>query len=283
VFTQTTGIYDRIYSFKDYGREAAVLVRIIRKHHPSAGSLLDVACGTGRHLEHLAREFSCDGADIMPQFCRIARLRNPKCRIYRADMRDLGIPRRYDAVVCLFSSIGYARTTAGLAKALSSMARVLRPGGILVVEPWFTPSSWKPGTVHAVHVEEPHLVISRLSTSRIRGRVSVIEMQYLVGSPRGTRHFTEIHRLGLFTIAEMKAAFAKAGLEVTWDKAGLTGRGLYIGRKAKEGRDEDHRTCGQRGKPRAAGAARGARPVAAVGGRTRTDPFRRGRLAALPR
>jgi len=231
VFTQAAFIYDKIYSFKDYRREAAAMVRIIRKHHPSATRLLDVACGTGRHLEHLARRFSADGVDILPQFRRIARLRNPQGRIYRADMRKLDLPQRYDAVVCLFSSIGYARTTAGLGKAVSSMARVLKPGGILVVEPWFTPSTWRPGTVHAVNVEEPELRISRVSTSRTRGRVSVIEMHYLVGSPRGVRHLTESHRLGLFTSAEMKAAFARAGLAVTYDKVGLTGRGLYIGKK----------------------------------------------------
>ena len=60
--------------------------------------------------------------------------------------------------------------------------------------------------------------------------MSVIEMRYLVGSPRGIRHLTESHNLGLSTSADMKAVFARAGPAVMYDKVGLTGRGLYIGK-----------------------------------------------------
>jgi hypothetical protein len=146
-------------------------------------------------------------------------------------MTRLKLPHRYDVVVCLFSSIGYVGSVDRLARAIASMAGVLEPEGILILEPWFTPTQWKKNSVHAVFVDEPGLKIARISTSRTaRGR-SVIDMHYLVGTSRTTRHHVETHRLGLFTTSQMRAAFAKAGLRVIHDKKGLTGRGLYIGKK----------------------------------------------------
>jgi SAM-dependent methyltransferase len=231
MFTRTSDLYDKIYGFKDYGRESELLLSIIRKHRPGATRLLDVACGTGKHLEHLKSHFSAEGVDLLPQLCSIARRRNPGVRIHQGDMIRLEMPHRYDVVVCLFSSIGYVGTADRLARAIASMAGVLDPGGILILEPWFTPTQWKKNSVHAVFVDEPGLKIARISTSRtVRGQ-SVIDMQYLVGTKSATRHHVETHRLGLFTTSQMKAAFTKAGLRVTYDKKGLTGRGLYIGKK----------------------------------------------------
>ena len=42
------------------------------------------------------------------------------------------------------------------------------------------------------------------------------------------------HRLGLYTVEEMTVAFREAGLSVSIDVDGITGRGLYIGRLESE-------------------------------------------------
>jgi SAM-dependent methyltransferase len=234
MFTRTTEYYDRIYSFKHYGLEASRLRAFIRRYNPGARRLLDVACGTGRHLECLREHYLVQGVDISPQFVRIARRRNPGVRIWRGDMTKLGLPPAFDVVVCLFSSIGYVQTAARLEKAVCSMAEALSPKGILVIEPWFSPAQSRPHTVHAVYVDEPDLKIARISTSRTVGGLSVIDMHYLIGTARGTRHYTERHRLGLFTAAETKRALRRAGLRVSHDEEGLTGRGLYIGKKQSD-------------------------------------------------
>ena len=70
----------------------------------------------------------------------------------------------------------------------------------------------------------------RINTSYAEGRLSYFDLRYLIGTPEGTEHFVEHHELGLFEQGEMAAAFEGAGLVVSYDKEGLTGRGLYIGR-----------------------------------------------------
>ena len=66
IYDRFVPFYDDMHAFKDYAGEADFLVEVIRRHHPTARSLLDVACGTGRHLEHLRREFEVEGLDVNP-------------------------------------------------------------------------------------------------------------------------------------------------------------------------------------------------------------------------
>jgi SAM-dependent methyltransferase len=232
MFSKTARYYDKIYSFKDYQAEAQRLIAIIRDNLRSEGNrLLDVACGTGLHIEYLKEHFVIEGLDISQELLEIARQRNPNVLFHLADMMDFHLGHKYDVVTCLFGSIGYVKTLGNLGQAVRCMADHLVGGGILVIEPWFTPETWKPGTVHGVFIDEPDLKIARVNTSFVRGRISYFDLHYLIGTPEGTEHFVERHELGLFEQDEMDAALAGVGLEVIYDSEGLMGRGLFIGKR----------------------------------------------------
>jgi hypothetical protein len=111
------------------------------------------------------------------------------------------------------------------------MAQHLKPGGALLVEPWFPPEAWNTGRLHALLVDQPDLKIARMSLSGRKGNLSTIAFHYMVAKPGGVEYFTEKHTLGLFTHEQYMHAFKKAGLHVIHDPAGLDGRGLYIGKK----------------------------------------------------
>ena len=103
--------YDKIYSFKDYEQEASKIARIIGERLQSEGRhLLDVACGTGKHIEYLKEEFDVEGLDISREMLDIARVRNPNVTFHQADMIDFDLGKKYDVITCLFSAIGYAKT-----------------------------------------------------------------------------------------------------------------------------------------------------------------------------
>ena len=53
-------------------------------------------------------------------------------------MTTMSLGRRFDVITCLFSTIGYVKTYQNLAKTLRNFADHLRPGGLLLIEPWFT-------------------------------------------------------------------------------------------------------------------------------------------------
>ena len=229
MFTQSAHLYDAIYYFKDYAQEVERLVALVGNYNSGAKTLLDVACGTGKHLECLQSHYQVEGLDLNDEFLQTARERLPEVPLHRASMLDFNFDRGFDVVTCLFSSIGYVQTTENLHQTIGNMARHLNPGGALMVEPWFYPDTYYPGRVHANFVNEPELKIARMTVSAVDGQLSIMDMHYLVGTPDGIRQFNERHALGLFTHDEYVNAIEAAGLQVHFDEPGLMGRGLYIG------------------------------------------------------
>jgi SAM-dependent methyltransferase len=228
-YTSRPELYDLEYSFKDYAGEVAKLERIVAERNPTARTLLDVACGTGRHLEHLRTRFECEGTDLDGGLLDVARLRVPGVPLQQADMRDFDLGRQFDVVTCLFSAIGFVGGLDGLAATARAFARHLNPGGVALVEPWLTPDVWMPNRPHLLTREEPDLVLARATVSGLRDeRVSTMEMHYVVATPAGIEHFVEHHDLYLFTNDEMRRAFETAGLDVDYDADGPMGRGLWI-------------------------------------------------------
>jgi SAM-dependent methyltransferase len=190
-----------------------------------------VACGTGGHIEHLMANFDVEGLDVDPNMLDIARERHPGVPFHEADMISFDLGCEFDVVTCLFSSIGYVKSLGNLNRAVGCMVRHIAAGGLLIIEPWFTPGTWQAGTVHASFVDDADLKIARVSTSLVEGRLSFFDLHYLIGTPEGSEHIVERHELGLFGTGEVSTALSDAGLEVTYDPEGLIGRGLFIGQR----------------------------------------------------
>lgn len=233
MFTKSEAFYDAIYSpMKDYARETGQIYAVIQQYKRSPGNtLLDVACGTGRHISFLQRDYIVEGLDLDEQMLAIARQRNPGVIFHHADMVDFDLEHKFDVIVCLFSSIGYAKTIPRLHQTLQTMRRHLYPGGVVVIEPWLTPEQYEVGHLAATFVNEPDLKIARMNKSEVREGVSIMNFHYLVATSEGIEYFTELHELGLFSHQNYLDAFRANALDVVHDAdpKELMGRGLYIG------------------------------------------------------
>jgi SAM-dependent methyltransferase len=235
MFTKSQRYYDALYAWKDYPEEARKLKQFIAQHkHSQGNALLDVACGTGGHVPYLRDDFAYEGLDLDPEMLALARARFPAIPFHLGDMADFALGRQFDVVICLFSSIAYAKTAPHLQQAIATMAAHVCAGGVLVISPFFTPERWIPGQPHALFVDQPELKLVRMNVSGVEadGTVAILDFHYLVGTPDGIEHFTEHHELGLFTDAQYRAALTEAGLDIAYDAEGLMGRGLYIGMRA---------------------------------------------------
>jgi len=228
VFSKTARYYDQLYSFKDYGDEAAKLRDLIRREHPAAGSILDVACGTAEHAKLLSGEFSVDGIDLEPEFIEIARRKVPNGDFRIADMREFDMGKKYGVVQCLFSSIGYLTDGGDVVRALECFARHLAPGGIIIIEPWITPENWQQNGPSMLSVDQQDLKICRMNVNRLDGNLSVIPFDYLIATRAGVQHVQKEHVLALYSVDEMLQFFEQVRLKVRLDPQGLDGRGLYL-------------------------------------------------------
>src|SRR5262245_48895446 len=87
-YSQSAPVYDILCGHKDYAAAAARLGEIVRRIVPAARSLLDVACGTGLHLQYLRREFLVEGLDSSPEMLMIARQRCTDVPVHLGDFVD---------------------------------------------------------------------------------------------------------------------------------------------------------------------------------------------------
>ena len=150
--------------------------------------------------------------------------------LVEGDMRSFRLARRFDAVVCLFSSIGYMQSVEDLRSAVGCMAAHLSAGGVLVVDGWVRPDAWiDPGTVHAEAAKSDGVAVARVGRSRRDGNKTHLELHHLVGNMDGVEYLIDHHELTLFTDREYNEAFHLAGLSVERVDDQMPGRDRYIG------------------------------------------------------
>ncbi|MFX1417860.1 MAG: class I SAM-dependent DNA methyltransferase [Promethearchaeota archaeon] len=226
--------YDLIYSFKDYKAEVKTIKNLIEKYKKSSGNkLLDVGCGTGKHLEYLKDKFSCTGCDINSEILEIAKNNVNDVFFTQADMVNLDLKNKYDIILCLFSGIGYVKTYDNLNKTILNFANHLEKGGVVIIEPWFTKSTYDVGRPGMTTYDGEDIKIARLNDTKLENHISIMEMHYLIAERnKAVEYFVEKHELGLFEINDFLEFMTKAGLKAEYLKDGLMEkRGLYLGIK----------------------------------------------------
>lgn len=225
--SKSARLYDVMYGNKDYGAASQYVRDAIMAVNPRAATLLDVACGTGRHLEHFRMHFEVEGLDLNPDFLAAARSRCPGVPLHVADMSTFQLDRRFDVVTCLFSAIAYLRTRDRLIAAVERMAAHLTGEGVLLIEPFFTPAAFWPDHLVANFHDLPDIKLAWMYRHEREGQIAIFDQHFLVGDSQGFESFTERHEMGLFSDDDWSAAFANAGLRATLDTNGPFGRGLY--------------------------------------------------------
>lgn len=233
-YEQEASVYDAIYTqMKDYAKEAERVRGLITENSRiQVNSLLDVACGTGLHDQFLAEYYRLEGLDFSLPMLAEAKKRLPDVMFHHGDMGNFDLGKQFDAVTCLFSAIGHMVTLERLQAAISCMAYHLKPGGVLIIEPFIDPADWRPGTVNVNLVANEKIV--RVTKSELEGHVAHLNMRFFTewDEEAGTaRFFTSKFPVAMYTRDEFTAALTAVGLDVVFDEVGLMGRGLYIGIK----------------------------------------------------
>ena len=104
----------------------------------SAGTLLDLACGPGRHSAEFAkRGFDVTGVDrssfLLDQARSHARASGVDVEWIHEDMRKFDRPGSFDLAISIFTSFGYFQDAADNQAVLENLYSSLAPGGALVM------------------------------------------------------------------------------------------------------------------------------------------------------
>jgi SAM-dependent methyltransferase len=140
----STQDYLELYKHRD-NTDASKIVSLIFNHInlPEGSSVLDLACGNGRHSVLLAEKgMKVTGIDLSDYL--ISQACSKKLTDYKdfaenlsfeiRDMRDIDHENNFDMVVNLFSSFGYFEDDKENEKVINSISRSLRKGGYFVLD-----------------------------------------------------------------------------------------------------------------------------------------------------
>jgi SAM-dependent methyltransferase len=216
-------LYDIFYADKPYAEEAAFVHACLQKYgRPNPKLLLELACGTGTHsllLEKLGyRIIASDySKDMLAQARQKAKKANSGVDFRQQNMLSLDISERpFDAVICLFDSIGYVATNENLAKVLNGVRAHLRPDGLFIFEFWHAGAmirSYEP--LRLRRWETPSGEILRVSETQIDHQTQLCRVGYSIYELHrdGTyTHFQETQTNRFFLLQEMTYFLTQAGL-----------------------------------------------------------------------
>jgi len=99
IYKEKAKYYDLIYSWKNYEKEADELLGLMAKYNIKNGSLLDIACGTGKHIMHFQKKFDCTGTDVNNGILKIAKKNVPTAKFHHASLQRLKLKQKFDAVL----------------------------------------------------------------------------------------------------------------------------------------------------------------------------------------
>jgi SAM-dependent methyltransferase len=202
---------------EDYAAEAAYFARLLRERLPERAEVLELGSGGGHNAFHLKRHFTLTLTDLSDEMLALSRQLNPDCAHLQGDMRTLDVKRTFDGVF-VHDALSYLTTEAELVLTLSTAARHLRPGGVLLLVPDEVTETFEPGS-ESGGVDAPdgrgirYLEwVHPVPEGQTRG---VTDYAFVVKEADGTRRFFhEAHPFGLFPRAVWEALVTRAGFSV---------------------------------------------------------------------
>ncbi len=185
--------------------------------------ILDLACGFGRHANHLAAlGHSVVGIDYTPGFLEIAKkaadTAGVRVEYVQGDMRTIKYKNEFDRVLLLFTSFGYFSEESN-SLVIQNIAESLRPDGLLCMDILNRPVDLPPCKVIE---KEGNLMIDRYSfeplTSRLHNSQIIIRDGIRKDKPYSIRIYNLPEIENLLTLAGLRLEKTYAD----WDGNPLT-------------------------------------------------------------
>lgn len=199
--------YLELYSYRD-ADEARLQTAFFRELFGAIdGTILDLACGMGRHIDELRRlGYLVFGCDLSYVLLRHGLAKHGAMPLVRADMRALPFQTESLAgLVNFFTSFGYFESPEEDAATLGEMRRVLRPGAPVL----FDYLNVRRELEKLVEREEREVDGNQVLIERWYDRVSSTFNKRIT---MGGRHFIE--RVRGYDVDEMQRLFDTAGFSI---------------------------------------------------------------------
>lgn len=124
--------YDAVMG--DRGDVVRLIRKQIKKHMPSAHSILELGCGTGSILEGLAGKFEVAGIERSAEMLRQAQAKLPTATLVHGTIAGFQLYSKYDVAICVFDTINHLTHFMQWRRLFRSTLDHLNPGGLLIFD-----------------------------------------------------------------------------------------------------------------------------------------------------
>ncbi len=213
--------YDALYKEKDYRQETDYVIGVVESLHPSAKSLLELGCGTGKHAEFFCKKgYAVTGIERSEDMVSLAREKNIKgFHPQVGDITSYKLDERFDVAISLFHVISYLTSNSMLLSCFETTHHHLNQGGLFLFDTWYSP---------AVYYQKPETRIKRLATEKssitrlaepvMHYNQNVVDVNYEIivkdKSTGNTQVVTEVHPMRHFSIPEIELLANKTGFSL---------------------------------------------------------------------
>jgi len=130
-------LYPVVYAHRTVeSAQAESLFSIVKTQLKFEERVLDLCCGSGRHLAHLLKaSHHVVGLDYSEHLLELAKdLVGEKAQLVRGDMRDLPFDESFDVVMNYFTSFGYFMENEENQRVVDNVCKALKPGGRFFID-----------------------------------------------------------------------------------------------------------------------------------------------------
>ncbi|WP_024334779.1 class I SAM-dependent DNA methyltransferase [Desulfotignum balticum] len=233
-FKTISTYYDALYvNDREYAAEAAKVKELLTKHGvPPRADLLVLACGTGGHIPFFKDDYHVSGLDLSEDMLALARKNFPGLRFHYGNLINFELETDFDAMICLYGSIGFVKTVDNLRSSMKHIVAHLRPDGLVLITPWSTVEEFQ-DIIVVDTTDKPDLKIARMEHVRLKKpKIVEVTFHHLLGINNEVTYHKQSMEIGLFSRQEYLSAMTDAGLKVVEEYTGTDVRGgAYIGKR----------------------------------------------------
>jgi len=223
-FKKYARYYDLIYKDKNYVKECDFVERIFKRYsHSKPVTVLEMACGTGRHSEVLSKKgYKITAFDASQDMIEIARKRKKKKKITVnfsiQKMQNFRFKQKFDAALAMFTAMGYLSTIKDLKKTLTNLRKHLNEGNLFVFDIWngdIVPKAHSADRIKEIEYKD--LKLKRNSRVRLDLVKKHVLVQYKVSIFRKGKLIDQVkekHTLRFYKKIEIKKYLKLCGFSV---------------------------------------------------------------------
>lgn len=214
--------YDLLYKDKDYKSEVDYISEIISRYiRYKPASLLDIGCGTGKHLKFFKEKgFNVAGVDLSENMISEAKKhlgQDEDLCCGKASEFNLG--RKFDVIVSLFHVMSYQTENSELEKVFNNVHNHLNDGGLFIFDFWYGPAVLSDTPVVKIkRLEDDNIRVMRVTEPVMHVNKNMVDVNFEIliedKKKKTFERITEKHELRYLFLPEIGRFVSNAGFKL---------------------------------------------------------------------